>query len=168
MEYIRGSGAPECIFHNKHKTLYNLFSPDPAVACVGFTSWNVHIMYHFVAFCLGVFHFFLSRGWVHMGQMDFISSIFLDLIFKIIWEALHWSHFTDIEADQFPLFVHSTLILKQWRHSDQHLYLYSCAVGHAVFIKKHFGTSSVISGQAAMYMCSLVSVFCGRLFLWNS
>ena len=38
MEYIRGSGAPECIFHNKHKTLYNLFSPDQAVSCVGFTS----------------------------------------------------------------------------------------------------------------------------------
>ena len=38
MEYIRGSGAPESIFHNKHKTLYNLFSPDPAVSCVGFTS----------------------------------------------------------------------------------------------------------------------------------
>ena len=26
------------IFHNKHKTLYNLFSPDPAVSCDGFTS----------------------------------------------------------------------------------------------------------------------------------
>ena len=38
MEYIRGSGAPECIFHNKHKTLYNLFSPDQAVSCVGFIS----------------------------------------------------------------------------------------------------------------------------------
>ena len=34
MEYIRGSEAPECIFHNQHKTLYNLFSPDPAVSCV--------------------------------------------------------------------------------------------------------------------------------------
>ena len=34
MEYIRGSGAPECIFHKQHKTLYNLFSPDPAVSCV--------------------------------------------------------------------------------------------------------------------------------------
>ena len=31
MEYIRWSGATECIFHNKHKTLYNLFSPGPAV-----------------------------------------------------------------------------------------------------------------------------------------
>ena len=25
--YLRGSGAPEYIFHNKHKTLNNLFSP---------------------------------------------------------------------------------------------------------------------------------------------
>ena len=36
--------------------------------------------------------------------------------------------------------------------------------GHDVFIKKHFGTSSVISDQASMYMCSLVNVFCSRLF----
>ena len=34
IEYIRGRGAPECIFHNKHKTLCNLFSPDLAVSCV--------------------------------------------------------------------------------------------------------------------------------------
>ena len=34
MEYIRGSEAPECIFRNQHKTLYNLLSPDPAVSCV--------------------------------------------------------------------------------------------------------------------------------------
>ena len=38
MEYIRGSGAPESILHSKHKTLYNLFSPDPADPCVDFTS----------------------------------------------------------------------------------------------------------------------------------
>ena len=30
--------------------------------------------------------------------------------------------------------------------------------------KKRFGTSSVISGQASLYKCSLVSVFCSRLF----
>ena len=36
--------------------------------------------------------------------------------------------------------------------------------GHDVFIKKHFGTSSVISDQASMYMCSLVNVFYSRLF----
>ena len=44
MEYIRGSRAPECIFHNKHITLYYLFSPDPAVSCVCFTPLSVHIM----------------------------------------------------------------------------------------------------------------------------
>ena len=31
---------------------------------------------HYVAFYLGVCHFLLSHGCVHMGQMDFISSIF--------------------------------------------------------------------------------------------
>ena len=36
--------------------------------------------------------------------------------------------------------------------------------GHAVFFKKHFGTSSVISDQASMYMCSLVGVLCSRHF----
>ena len=34
---IYTSGAPACIFHNKHKTLYNLFSPDPAVSYVADT-----------------------------------------------------------------------------------------------------------------------------------
>ena len=82
MEYIRGSGAPECIFHNKHKTLYNLFSPDPAVSCVGCTSWNVHIMMHFAAFRLWVSHFFFSPWCVHMGQMDLISSIFVRFFFQ--------------------------------------------------------------------------------------
>ena len=33
--------------------------------------------------------------------------------------------------------------------------------------KNRFGTSSVISDQASMYMCSLVSVFCSRLFSVN-
>ena len=58
--------------------------------------------------------------------------------------------------------MHSTLILKQWRHSDQHVY--SCAVWSCCLFQKHFWASSVISGQASMYMCSLVSVFCRRLF----
>ena len=37
MEYIRGSGVPECISNDEHKTLYNLFGPDPAVSCVADT-----------------------------------------------------------------------------------------------------------------------------------
>ena len=39
--------------------------------------------------------------------------------------------------------------------------------GHTVIVKRHFGTSSAISDQALMYMCSLVSVFCSRLFSVN-
>ena len=31
-------------------------------------------------------------------------------------------------------------------------------------IKKHFGTSRVISDEASMYVCSLVGVFCSRNF----
>ena len=34
MEYMRSSQAPEFIFHKQDKTLYNLFSSDPAVTCV--------------------------------------------------------------------------------------------------------------------------------------
>ena len=33
--------------------------------------------------------------------------------------------------------------------------------------KKRFRTSSVISDQASLYMCSLVSVFCSRIFSVN-
>ena len=58
--------------------------------------------------------------------------------------------------------MHSTLILKQWRHSDQHVF--SCTIWSCCLYQKHFGTSSVISDQASMYMCSLVSDFCSRLF----
>ena len=65
MEYIRGRGVPECIFHNKHKTLYNLLSPDPAVSCVADTQaldCEICILCNFfAAFQLGVCHFLLSR-----------------------------------------------------------------------------------------------------------
>ena len=36
--------------------------------------------------------------------------------------------------------------------------------GHAIFFKKNFGTSNVISDQASMYMCSLVGIFSSRHF----
>ena len=54
-----------------------------------------------------------------MGQMDFISSIFVRFIFQNYLGSICLSHVTDVQADQSPLFVHSTLILKHWRHSDQ-------------------------------------------------
>ena len=59
--------------------------------------------------------------------------------------------------------MHSSLILKQWRNSDQSVYIH-VPFGHAVLSKKHFGTNSVISDQASMNMCSLVGVFCSRHF----
>ena len=34
MEHIRESGTTECIFHNQHKTLHNIFSPGQNVSCV--------------------------------------------------------------------------------------------------------------------------------------
>ena len=38
--------------------------------------------------------------------------------------------------------------------------------GHAVLFKKYFGTSSAISDQASMFMCSMVGVFfCSRNFI---
>ena len=88
-----GSGAPECIFHNQHNTLFNLFSPDLAVSYVGDKQVSHREIYAlcsiFAAFHLGVYHSFFSHGCIHMGQMDFISSIFSNIFFKIIWEAFH-------------------------------------------------------------------------------
>ena len=49
------------------------------------TSWFHIVKYtHYVAFSciyLGVFHFLFSHGCVHMGQMDFISTIFVRLFY---------------------------------------------------------------------------------------
>ena len=85
------------------------------------------------------------------------------------FSKLSGKHFIDhtLQPEQSPLFGHSTLILLQWRQSDLSISMYiHVTFGHAV--KKHFETSSVISDQASMYMCSLVSVFCSRLFSVNS
>ena len=39
LNIYEGAELPSVYFiTNKHKTLYNLFSPDQAVSCVGFTS----------------------------------------------------------------------------------------------------------------------------------
>ena len=55
----------------------------------------VHILKctHNVVFCcisFRVSHFFFSHGCVYMGQMDFVSSIFVRFFFfKIIWKVFH-------------------------------------------------------------------------------
>ena len=48
MKYTVGSSgytAPSYIFHNQHKTLYNLFSPDPAVSSVADNQVSRHEKY---------------------------------------------------------------------------------------------------------------------------
>ena len=47
-----------------------------------------------------------------MGQLDFIRSNFVRFFPK-----LSGKHFTDVNADQYPLFVHSFLE----KHSDQRI-----------------------------------------------
>ena len=52
-----------------------------------YTTLNMVIVKVIQCFLL---NFYFSHGCVHMGQMDFISSIFVRLFFfKIIWEVLH-------------------------------------------------------------------------------
>ena len=86
MEYIRRSEATECIFHNEHKTLYNLFNADPAVSCDCDKLVTHRELYTlcsiFAAFLLGVCRFFFSHGCVHMGQMDFITAFLFDFFFQ--------------------------------------------------------------------------------------
>ena len=95
-----------------------------------------------------------------MGQMDFISSIFV-IFFKIIWEAFYIDHTIQMYRLIRP---HCLCILPGLSNSgDTQISVYiHVPFGHAVFYKNHFGTRSVISDQASMYMCSLVSVFCSH------
>ena len=92
--------------------------------------------YTFCSFCRITFRslsFRFSHWYVHMGQMDIISSIFVSFVFKIIWEAFRWSHVTDAYADQSPLSVHSSLMDKQHRHIDSDQRIYPCAVWSCCF-----------------------------------
>ena len=45
-----GYGIYKSIFHNKHKTLYNLFSPGPAVSCVADTQASHHVVFCSISF----------------------------------------------------------------------------------------------------------------------
>ena len=163
MKYTLENSAPSYIFHNQHKTLNNLyifrnqhktldnlFSPDPAVsfADTQASHHEINIMSYFVAFHLGVCHFF-STGCVQMGLMDIISCNSFRLFCKNIWEIFHLSNVTGVYADQLSLFVHSTLIRKQRGLTQISLYIH-VPFDHDVFIKLHFGASSVISDRPSM------------------
>ena len=79
MEYIRRR-APSVYFITNNKTLYNLFVPDPAASCVAdkqISHREIYTLCSISAFHLRDCRFFLRNGCVHMGQVDFISSIFV-------------------------------------------------------------------------------------------
>ena len=85
-----------------------------------------------------------------MGQMDFISSMLLHFFTK-----LSGKHFIDHMLQIYRLISpHCLCILPRLSKSgDTQISMYiHVPFGHAVFIKKHFGKSSVISDQASMYV----------------
>ena len=64
-------------FHKQHKTLYYIFSPNPAVSYVADKQVSHReICAHYVAICHNLL-FLFSNGFVYIGQLDFISSVFV-------------------------------------------------------------------------------------------
>ena len=49
---------------------------------------EMYTLCSFLLHCVYGSHFIFRQECVHMGQMDFISSIFVRFFFKIIWEVL--------------------------------------------------------------------------------
>ena len=96
-----------------------------------------------------------------MGQMDFISSIFVRcfFFFKIILEARY-------RCIGWSVSPHCLCILPWFSNSgDTQISMYiRVPFSHAVFFKKHLRSSSVIFDQATIYMCSLVGFFCSSHF----
>ena len=92
-------------------------------------------------------------------------------LLDFFFSKLSGKHFIDLTLQMYRLISPRCLCILSWfsNSGDTQISMYiHVPFGHAVFIKKHFETSSVISDQASMYMFSLVSVFCSRLLLWNS
>ena len=92
-----------------------------------------------------------------------LAAFLIDFFFS----KLSGKHFSDHTRQIYRLISpHCLCILPRFTNrADTQISMYIYVrFGHAVFIKKHFRTSSVISDQVSMYMCSLVSVFCSRLF----
>ena len=89
MEYIYEGAElpPDCIFQNKHKTLYKLFSPDPALSCAADTQASHREIY--------ILCFFIKEMDISILAMDaftwdiwiLLEAFLLDFFFKIILEA---------------------------------------------------------------------------------
>ena len=90
MEYIRANGAPECIFHNQHKTLHNLLSPDPAVSCVRDKPFSHRVLHaHVYTICI-ILLFFILEAVISFLAMDaftwekwtYLAAFLLDFFSK--------------------------------------------------------------------------------------
>ena len=104
----------------------HVFSPNPAVSSVADKQVlhpEIYILCSIVLYFIQESVISFSHLCVHMGQMDFISSIFVRFFYKIIWEYslitrcifIGWS---------VPLFEHSTLLRKQWRLAQISVYIH--------------------------------------------
>ena len=77
------TGALECIFQNQYKTLYNLFSPDPAVFCVS----NKQVSYREIHTLYSILLYFIYDSVISFFAMDaftldkwiLIAAFLLDL-----------------------------------------------------------------------------------------
>ena len=91
-----------------------------------------------------------------------LAAFLLDFFSKLFGR-----HFIDHTLQMYRLISPHCLCILLWFSNigDTQISVYiHVPFGHAVFFKKHFGTSSVISDQASMYMWSLIGVFCSRHF----
>ena len=69
---------------------------------------------------------------MHIGQTDFIRSNFVRFFFSKLSGKL----VTDVKDDQFPRFVHSTLMRKQWTLTKISVYIH-VPFDHAVLSNNH-------------------------------
>ena len=86
---------------------------------------------------------------------------------RFLYSKLSWKHFIDHALQMYRLISPYCLCILPWfsNSGDTQISVYiHVPFRHAVFFKKQIGTSSVISDQALMYMCSQVSFFCSHLF----
>ena len=100
-----------------------------------------------------------------MGQMNFINSIFVRFIFQNYLGSISLItryRCTGWSVSSVCAFYPDSQTVETLRSAC----IFMCRLVMLPF-KKRFGTSSVISDQASMYMCSLVSVFCSLLFSVN-
>ena len=101
-----------------------------------------------------------------------LAAFLFDFLFQNYLGIIdHWSHVTNVFADQSPLFVRSTLIRKQWRHSDQRVYSYavwSCCLYQLAFWDKQCNIWPGFNVQMQPGQCFLQSpIFCETAEIWS-